>query len=259
MTEDPSEPPGWGIGRNASGKTLAPLPILVTGIMRIRAGFVVAAGIAIGPASLRSLAQSPASHSSGRHSPAPVDFREATWGMTKAQVLAAESSPPREVRESNGETIVQYDSIKLAGLTGRLVYIFAKDKLVRAKYLLDAEHDDLNDFIADYHAVEPLLMNAHGEPTWEQAVWEDDSLQEERKSYLDQDRALPENILPSDRNVGMAVSLGHLKLFTERGEGRTKILHALTGADGKITHQIEYRSVELSALEDDVRPQAAKP
>jgi hypothetical protein len=193
-----------------------------------------------------------------------MDFRKTTWGMTKAQVLAAESNPPGEVRESNGEVVVRYDSIKLAGLDGapldiNLVYIFAKDKLVRAKYLLDTEHNDLNDFIADYHAVEPVLRSTYGEPTGQRVVWEDDSLQEERKSYLDQDRALPENILPSDRNVGLAVSLGHLKLYTDWGDSRTKVLHALTGADGRITHQIEYRSVELGAFEDEVRRQSAIP
>lgn len=192
------------------------------------------------------------------------DFRATTWGMTKAQVLAAESKPPADVRESNGETIVQYDSIKLAGLDGTgmdgsVIYIFAKDKLVRAKYLLDAKHDDLNDFIADYRTVEPLLRSAYGEPVWQRAVWEDDSLMEEKKGYLDQDRALAENIFPSDRNVGLAVSLGHLKLYTELGESRTKVMHVLSGADGRITHQIEYRSVDLGALEDEVRRQSATP
>ncbi len=192
-----------------------------------------------------------------------MDFRETTWGMTKAQVLKAESNPPAEVRESNGETIVRYDSMKLAGLDGAtldtsVVYIFAKDKLVRAKYLLEAEHDDLNDFIADYRAIEPLLRSTYGEPTGERAVWEDDSLQEERTSYLDQDRATPESILPSDRNVGLAVSLGHLKLYTEWGQGRTtpirtRVLHVLMGAEGRITHQVEYRSSELGALEDQAR------
>jgi hypothetical protein len=187
------------------------------------------------------------------------DFRQTTWGMSKAQVLAAESKPPSEVRESNGEVVVQFDSMKLAGLDGSVVYLFAKDRLVRAKYVLDMRHEDLNDFIADYRAVEPLLRNALGEPTWQRAVWEDDSTQDEKKGYLDQDRALAENTFPSDRNVGLAVSLGHLKLYTELGEGRTKVMHAMTGADGRITHQIEYRSVELGDLEEEVRRQAAKP
>jgi hypothetical protein len=126
--------------------------------------------IAVSLASLPSLAQR------------PMDFRQTTWGMTKAQVLAAESKPPGAVREGNGETILQYDSIKLAGISGKVIYIFAKDRLVRAKYLLDAEYANLNDCIADYHAVEPLLLSAYGEPTLQRAVWEDDSLQEERKS-----------------------------------------------------------------------------
>jgi len=181
------------------------------------------------------------------------DFRQASWGMTKAQVLASETKPPVEVRDSNGEVIVRFDSIKLAGLDARVIYIFAKDKLVRAKYLLGAEHADPNDFIADYQAIEPVLRDRYGEPTGQKAVWEDDSLQDERKAYLEQDRALPENILPSDRFAGLAISLGHLKLYAECADGRTKVLHALTGTDGHITHQIEYASVELRTLEGEVR------
>jgi hypothetical protein len=102
-----------------------------------------------------------------------------------------------------------------------------------------------------------LLRTTNGEPTWQKADWLDDSLQEERKGYLDQDRALAESILPSDANVGFAVSLGHLKLYTELGTTRTEILHALAGADGRITHQIEYRSSELGAFEDQARRQGA--
>jgi hypothetical protein len=36
-------------------------------------------------------------------------------------------------------------------------------------------------------------------------------------------------------------------------------MHMLTGTEGRITHQIEYRSVELGALEDEVRGQSARP
>lgn len=188
------------------------------------------------------------------------DFQKATWGFTMAEVLAAEGSPPSQVRQAEGETVVRYDGAKFAGLDASVVFIFAKDRLVRAKYLLTAQHpEDLNHFVADYRAVEPVLRGANGQPSDQKAVWLDDSLQEERKSYLDQDRALAEDILPSDRNVGLAVSKGFLKLYTEWTTSRTHILHALSGADGAITHQIEYRSVEFSALEDQIRQQKAKP
>ena len=190
---------------------------------------------------------------------AATDFRQARWGMTQEQVLATESSRPSEIRRSSGEAIVQYDSVRLAGLDSHAIYIFANDKLVRAKYLFDVEHDNQNDFIADFRTVEPLLREKYGKPANERAIWTDDSTQDEPKSYLDQDRATPANILPSDRLVGYAVSLGHLKLYTQWQAARTKVLHALTGENQQITHQIEYRSVELESLENKTRQQGANP
>jgi len=184
---------------------------------------------------------------------AQTDFRKATWGMTVAQVMATESKPPAEVRESNGETIVEYDSIKLAGLPGRAIYVFAKSKLARAKYFFEVEHADENVFIADFRAVEPLLRETYGKPASERAIWEDDAFQDEPKSYLDQDRASPANILPSDRFVGLSVSAGYLRLYTQWRTGRTKVLHALTGENYQITHQIEYRSVKWETLDREVR------
>ena len=178
--------------------------------------------------------------------------------MTQAQVLAAESNSPVEVSERTGEVIVQFGSTKPAELDGRLVYIFANDKLVRTKYMFEAEHGDLNDFIRDFKIVEPALREQYGKPSEEQAIWEDDSTQLESKPYLDQDRATPANILPSDGLVGLAVSLGHLKLYTRWDGARTKVLHALTGGNHQIAHQIEYRSVELRALEDEVRQSGTK-
>ena len=59
--------------------------------------------------------------------------------MTRAQVMATETARPSEIRESSGETIVRYDSIGLGGLASRVVYIFANDKLVRAKHVFDLE------------------------------------------------------------------------------------------------------------------------
>ncbi len=115
----------------------------------------------------------------------PTDFREAHWGMSKAQVLATEPARPSEVRESGGEVVVRYDGVKIEELEASAVYIFAQDQLVRAKYLLPAEHENLNDFIGDYHTVEAVLKSTYGEPTSQKAVWLDDSTQEERKGHLD--------------------------------------------------------------------------
>jgi len=171
--------------------------------------------------------------------------------MTQAQVMATEPDRPAEVRQENGEVVVKYESVKkTADLVGRLIYIFANDKLVRAKFVSNAEHSDLNDFIVDFRGVEPVLMEKYGKPANERAVWENDAYQQERLPYLDQDRALASDILPSDPNVGLSISLGYLRLYTQRSSAHTKIVHTLTGENQRIIHQIEYRSVELEPLEN---------
>ncbi len=184
-----------------------------------------------------------------------ADFRKATWGMTQAQVMATEPNRPAEVREDNGEVVVRYDGDdpSAAGESGgRVIYIFADDKLVRAKYISNAEHTELNDFIADYRAAEPILQEKYGKPATEKAIWDNDLYQQERLPYLDQDRARPSDILPSDQHVGLSVSLGYLRLYTQRVNARTKVVHALTGGDSRILHQIEYRGVAFEALENKV-------
>jgi hypothetical protein len=172
-----------------------------------------------------------------------ADFRGAVWGMTRAQVIATEGNRPVRASQSGGEIVLQYDASTLGALNGRPIYIFAKDKLVRAKFLVEEEHTDQNEFIRDFHALETVLKEKYGKPNDERAIWEDDSTQDETKNYLDQDRATASSILPSDRFVGLAVALGHLRLYTIREDGRTRVLHVLAGRDHEITHQVEYRAV----------------
>ena len=184
------------------------------------------------------------------------DFRKVTWGMTQAQVMATEPDKPADVRQSDGEVIVKYDPVQGAEPSGRLIYIFADDKLVRAKYVSNAEHTELNDFIADFSAVEQLLLARFGKPATERAVWDNDLYQQEKLPYLDQDRALASDILPSDQQAGLSVSLGYLRLITRRITADTKVIHALTGQNNHITHQIEYRSVALEAFENKLLRQS---
>jgi hypothetical protein len=170
------------------------------------------------------------------------DFRKTIWGMTQEQVKAAEPAPPVETTESDGEVVLRFEGPASSELPGRLLYIFVDNKLVRAKYISTATHEDPNDFIADFAALEATLLERNGKPTTDRAVWENDLFQQERLAYLDQDRAHASDILPSDRFTGLSISLGYLKMYTERATQRTQIVHALTGADNRILHQIEYRA-----------------
>jgi hypothetical protein len=180
---------------------------------------------------------------------------EPAWGATQAKVIEAESEHHASFRESDGEMILEYDSVTVAELGCRLLYFFANDKLVRVKYIFQSAHADLNDFISDFRAVDPYLRNTYGKPAHERTFWENDPFQDEGVNYLEQDRALPLDILPSDKFAGIEVSLGYLKLYSQWTALRTRIVHALSGADHRIIHQVEYRSVELEELENVVRRQ----
>ena len=182
---------------------------------------------------------------------AAPDFRQVKWGMNQAQ-LAAEPGKPSSIRTTAAEVIVTFDSMSWGGIRSRLIYIFAKDKLVRAKYLFDAEHSDPDDFLADFRRIDPVLRETYGKPAADRAVWEDDENQTERKAYLEQDRATPGDLLPSDAFLGLTLAAGHLKLYTQWEVARTKVLHSLTGENNRVTHQIEYRGMDLEKFEDEV-------
>jgi hypothetical protein len=169
---------------------------------------------------------------------AQPDFRHATWGMTQAQVLATESGKPREMRDGR----LRYESVRFAGLHARVLYFFANDKLVRAKYVFDTDHSDPTAFIVDFNSVQPRLTEQYGKADSERAFWSNDTLQDEPRSYLEQDRSTPQDILPSDKLVGLEVALGHLKLYGQWAGARTKIVHGLTGQNHRITHQVEFSS-----------------
>jgi hypothetical protein len=93
------------------------------------------------------------------------DFRKTTWGMTKAQVLATEPLKPVIRDDEAGLTVVAYKSVTVAGMTGNLVYIFAEDKLVRAKYMFEEEHSNKTDHITDYETLDDTLGEKYGKPS----------------------------------------------------------------------------------------------
>lgn len=168
------------------------------------------------------------------------DVRNVTWGMTEAEVRAAEPAKPIEA----GDGTLRYATSDFSSADEAIVYAFQYGRLVRASYLFTPEHTEPNEFISDFHAVAAKLAVKLPKPDEERNIWLDDSLQNERIAYLEQDRALPSDILPSDKQAGLAIALGHLRITATWKTPRTKILHTMTGSDHKIRHQVEFSSVE---------------
>lgn len=169
------------------------------------------------------------------------DFRNTSWGMDRAQVVATEAAPPSQIRERGSEIVLRYESARLAGLDCRVVYILAKDKLVRAKYVFQREHDEKNDFLADFTMVDAFLMGTMERPTEQRVLWRDQVYKMEPQHY------------------GVAVALGQLLYSTQWKGMRTVVTHALTGENGAITHEIEYVSVDLEPWEDQITKEQEGP
>src|SRR6266550_710933 len=136
-----------------------------------------------------------------------ADFRKTSWGMERAQVVAAEGTPPSQISERGGEIVLRYQSARLAGLDCRVVYIFAKDKLVRTKYVFQQEHDQKNDFLVDFTMVDAFLMGTMDRPTEQRVSWHNETYKTEPQHY------------------GAAVSLGQLLYSTQWKGARTVVTH----------------------------------
>ena len=163
-----------------------------------------------------------------------LDFRNTSWGMDRAQVVATEGTAPNQTGERGGEVVLRYDSARLAGIACRVVYIFAKDKLVRTKYVFQQEHSEKNDFLSDFAMVDAFLIGTMESPTGQRVLWRNEVYKTQPQHY------------------GVAVSLGQLLYSTQWKGTRTIVTHALTGENGVITHEIEYVSVDLESWEDQL-------
>jgi hypothetical protein len=160
--------------------------------------------------------------------------------MDRAQVVATEATPPH-IRESGNEVVLRYESASLAGLDCRVVYILAKDKLVRAKYVFQREHEKKNEFLADFALVDVFLMATMERPTEQRVLWRDEMYKMEPQHY------------------GVAVSLGQLLYSTQWKGTRTVVTHALTGENGDILHEIEYVSIDLEPWENQITREQKSP
>ncbi len=159
-----------------------------------------------------------------------VDFRKTTWGMSKSQVKATEAGVPN----SEDESVLMYSS-RISGMNALVIYIFAENKLVRAKYLFTEEHSNRNDYITDYNSLKEALGKKYGKIKNEETVWRNDLYRDDFSQW------------------GFAVSLGHLIYYSQWNTENTNISLVLSGENYDIKLAAEYTSKALEKLEEKVR------
>jgi hypothetical protein len=154
-------------------------------------------------------------------------FRKANWGMTMGEVREIEKA--KFFQED--DLFLAYEG-KLSGFAVYIVYIFVDNKLVRAKYAINEEHLNGNDYIADYKALKELLTKKYDKPIEDEQHWKSDLYKDDPQQW------------------GFAVSMGDLVYYSTWELMSTTISMYLTGDNFKTQHMVEYVSKELGVLEE---------
>jgi hypothetical protein len=161
----------------------------------------------------------------------PPDFRNTKWGMSREAVKKLETAKS----SISDEDILAFEDT-VQGMKCDVVYFFVEDKLVRARYVMEEEHTNKNDYISDYKAIYDSLSKKYGKPKIDRTVWKDDHYKDDPKDW------------------GMAVAVGHLVYYaTWTSEHGTMITNTLSGDNFKFQHIVEYEGVEYSKLEREAK------
>lgn len=166
------------------------------------------------------------------HSHINAQFRSTTWGMSSDEVKEVETISNEMIGEL-GQTVL-VSNAKINGLETLVGYFFIDDKLYKARYMIKENYTNDNQYVDDYKSISAILSTKYGYKSI-YYDWSDDLYKEDTSKY------------------GFAVSLGHLMLGTNFEDEVTKIFHLLKGNDYKVSHFIDYSSLELISLEKELR------
>ena len=172
----------------------------------------------------------------GNREETKTHFRNTRWGMNKVQVVRIERSPNHR-ENSGGLDIIQYPQ-KILNMDCMIGYVFADNKLAKAKYSFLANHEDKNQHIHDFEKVRDILIQKYGKPAAEKALWQD-------KMYKD-----------DHSNWGLALSLGHVEFNSRWRDSETEIQLRLYRERDRVFLVVLYSGLEYSELARKVTAQS---
>ena len=161
------------------------------------------------------------------------DFRIAQWGDSKQDVMTKEG----KANLSSSDAIYMFNDV-VAAMKCSVVYIFAEDKLVMAKYLFEETHSNKNDYIRDYNDIVSLMTDKYGKPDFNAPEWKNSLYKNSKQDY------------------GFAVSIGHLAYSAGWFGKTTDITVALYGENNTVTLLVQYVSKKHRQLMENQAKQA---
>jgi hypothetical protein len=164
------------------------------------------------------------------------DFRKTTWGMTKDEVIAAETT---DVTPQLDDNTISYKGT-VNSLDCNIVYVFIHDTLVRAYYDITEVRTNKNQYIRDYEGLKKILTDKYSQPDKDRVTWLNDMYQDNVNDW------------------GQALSIGHLAYFSEWLTETTDIWLMLQGDNYKIKFVVEYTSLKYASLLKEVEAEEEK-
>jgi len=173
---------------------------------------------------------------SGNQANSKTNFRNTRWGMNKTQVVRIEGSPNQR-ENSGGLDIIQYPK-KILNMDCMIGYVFADNKLAKAKYSFFAKYEDKNQYIHSYEKIRGILIQKYGKPEAEKILWQDKLYQKDRSNW------------------GLALSLGHLEFSSLWKDSETEIQLRVYGERNRVFLVVLYSGLEYMDLAKKVRAQS---
>ena len=152
-------------------------------------------------------------------------FRDTRLGMSKKQVAELEGEISH-LEKSYGLEVIRYQK-KVLDLECSIQFMFAGNRLIKAKYIFLEQHKHKSQYIGDYKKIKDWLTEIHGMPKGSNVTWRNDLYKEDYSSW------------------GLAVSLGHLEYSYLWKNQEIEIFLTLSGDNNRLSLQAEYKGLRI--------------
>lgn len=172
----------------------------------------------------------------GARAESATNFRNTRWGMDKAEVVRIEGRPDHD-ENSGGMDIIQYPQ-RVLDMDCIVGYVFAYNKLAKAKYSFLARYEDKNQYIRNYEKLKDVLIQKYGKPSSEKTLWQDKYYQNVRSQW------------------GEALSRGQVEFDSLWRDAETEIQLRAYGGRDRVYLIILYSGIEYMDIAQKARAQS---
>ena len=154
------------------------------------------------------------------------DFQSSNWGDSIEKVKLSENAQEWNHSDSpdGTQTAIFYEG-QIENLPAIILFAFSKNELIWGKHVFTEQHPKRDQYHSDYITINSALRDKFGIVPVEY-MFSTDKYKESPEQW------------------GEAIYQGDLLVQTTWENKRSEVLHAIFGANGEVTHEVEYQSIQ---------------